>query len=60
VALEALVVWGLFGYGESGTGKCRDVMYIEEFMVKLEKDTSYKELLRVSFTLKEFSFWRRK
>ena len=29
-------------------------MYIEGFKAKLEKDTSYKGLWTVSFTLKEF------
>ena len=30
-------------------------MYIEGFKAKLEKDTYYKGLWKVSFTLKEFS-----
>ena len=35
-------------------------MYVEGFKAKLEKDTSYKGLWTVSFTLKEFESSMRK
>lgn len=42
-------------YFDTETAEMKNTeMYIEGFKVKLEKDTSYKGLWTVSFTLKEF------
>ncbi len=42
-------------YFDTETAKLKNAeMYIEGFKAKLEKDTSYKGLWTVSFTLREF------
>jgi len=42
-------------YFDTETAELKNTeMYVEEFKAKLEKDTSYKGLWTVSFTLKEF------